>query len=104
MAWHRAATVAELAERSVLGVEIGEDQVAIYRLEDGYYATHNICTHQHAFMSDGYVEKGCIECPLHQALFDVRTGEALEGPASEPLPTYPVKVENDEIFVELPDR
>lgn len=104
MAWHRAARVAELAERSVLGVEIGEDQVAIYRLEDGYYATHNICTHQHAFMSDGYVEKGCIECPLHQALFDVRTGEALEGPASEPLTTYPVKVENDEIFVELPDR
>lgn len=104
MAWHRAARVAELAERSVLGVEIGEDQVAIYRLEDGYYATHNICTHQHAFMSDGYVEKGCIECPLHQALFDVRTGEALEGPASEPLTTYSVKVENDEIFVELPDR
>lgn len=104
MVWHRAAAVADLAAGSVLGVEIGEEQVAIYRLDDGYYATHNICTHQHAFMSDGYLDKICIECPLHQALFDVRSGEVIEGPATEPLATYRVKVENDEIFVDLPER
>lgn len=104
MAWHRAAAVADLAGRRILGVEIGEDQIALYRLDEGYFATHNICTHQHAFMSDGYVEKGCVECPLHQALFDIRTGEAVEGPATEALPTYAVKVEGGEIFVELPDR
>lgn len=103
MAWHRVAAVAELKEGSVLGVEIGEAQIAVYHLEDGYFATHNICTHQHAFMSDGYVDKSCIECPLHQALFDIRTGEVLEGPAQEPLSTYPVKIEGDEIFVSLPD-
>lgn len=104
MTWHRAATVADLEGRGVLGIEIGEAQVALYHVDGTYYATHNICTHQHAFMSDGYLDKACIECPLHQALFDVRTGEVLDGPASEPLATYPVKVEGDEIFVDLPAR
>lgn len=104
MGWHRAAAVADFGGRRILGLEIGEAQVALYRLEEGYFASHNVCTHQHAFMSDGFVDKGCVECPLHQALFDIRTGEVVEGPAKEPLPTYPVKVEGGEIFVELPDR
>ncbi|MDD3446611.1 MAG: non-heme iron oxygenase ferredoxin subunit [Zavarzinia sp.] len=101
MTWHRAAALEDLENRHVVGIEIGETPVAIYRLKDGYFATHNICTHQHALMSDGYVEDGCVECPLHQAIFDIRSGEALEGPAREALKTYPVKIENGAIFVDL---
>jgi 3-phenylpropionate/trans-cinnamate dioxygenase ferredoxin subunit len=53
-------------------------------------------------MSEGYLEDGCIECPLHQARFDIRTGAAMCAPATEPLRTYPVKREGDEIFIGAP--
>jgi len=102
MAWHKAAKVADLEERGVVGVEVNGVEVAVYKLEDGYYATSNICTHQRAFMSDGYIEDGCIECPLHQAFFDIRTGVPKDGPAKTPLATYPAKLEGDVIFVDLP--
>jgi len=102
MAWHKATTKAALADRDVIGVEVNGVEVAVYRLDDGYYATGNICTHQRAFMSDGYVENGCIECPLHQAIFDIKTGAALEGPSKGPLPSYPARVDGDDIFVDLP--
>ena len=104
MTWHKAADVSALEGKPVIGVEIAGREIALYKLDGEYFATANICTHEFAFMSEGYVENGCIECPLHQALFDVRTGEVLDGPASEPLVTYPVKVEGDEIFVDLPAR
>lgn len=102
MVWYKAAAISELDARDVIGKEVNGVEVAVYKLDDAYYATNNICTHQRAFMSDGYVENGCIECPLHQAIFDIKTGAALEGPTKTPLATYPVKVENDIIFVDLP--
>lgn len=103
MAWRKAATVADLDSSEVIGVEIDGQHVALYRLDGTYYATDGICTHQHAFLSEGYVEDGCIECPIHQALFDIKTGKVVDGPADIPLPTYPVKLEGETILVDLPD-
>jgi nitrite reductase/ring-hydroxylating ferredoxin subunit len=54
-------------------------------------------------MSDGYVDGDCIECPIHQALFHIPTGDVRSGPATEPLKTYPVKIEHDQVLVELTD-
>lgn len=102
MVWYKFAATGELAARDVVGKDISGVEVAVYKLDNAYYATNNICTHQRAFMSDGYVENGCVECPLHQAIFDIKTGAVLEGPTKTPLATYPVKVENDVIFVDLP--
>ena len=101
MAWHKVATKADLAEEEVIGVEVGDTEIAVYRLGETYYATSNICTHAFAFLSDGYVEDDCIECPLHQQLFRIATGEAVEGPAEEDLKTFPVKVEGEDILVEV---
>jgi 3-phenylpropionate/trans-cinnamate dioxygenase ferredoxin subunit len=52
-------------------------------------------------MSDGYVEDDWVECPLHQARFDIVTGKALSDPATIPLQVYPVKIENNRVFVEV---
>jgi 3-phenylpropionate/trans-cinnamate dioxygenase ferredoxin component len=71
----------------------------LYRSEGEFFATDNRCTHAEALMSEGYLEDGCIECPLHQARFDIRTGAALCAPATEPLRTYPVKREGEEIYI-----
>ncbi|MEX0924267.1 MAG: non-heme iron oxygenase ferredoxin subunit [Rhodovibrionaceae bacterium] len=101
MAWHKVASKSELDDEEVIGVEVEETQIAIYRLGDAFYATSNICTHAFAFLSDGYIEDDCVECPLHQQLFRIATGEAVEGPAEEDLKTFPVKVEGDDILVEV---
>jgi nitrite reductase/ring-hydroxylating ferredoxin subunit len=103
MAWHKAAEIGELATKDVVGVEVNGQEIAIYKLDGAFYATGNICTHQFAFMSEGYVENGCIECPLHQGLFDIKSGTVVDGPPEQPLATFPVRVDGDAILVELSD-
>ena len=103
MAWHVAARSSELGEGEVIGVVIDGQPIALYRLGGKLYATYNICSHEHALLSDGYIEGDCIECPLHQARFHIATGEVRSAPATEPIRTYPVKSEGDQILVELPE-
>ncbi|WP_149535858.1 non-heme iron oxygenase ferredoxin subunit [Siccirubricoccus phaeus] len=98
--WHRVAAEDELAENMPLPVRINGEPIAVVRLEDGIYAVHDVCTHEYALLSDGFCEEGKLECPLHQACFDIRTGAALNEPAEVPVATYKVKVENGEVFVE----
>ena len=101
--WVRVAGKADVAEGQVIGVRVGDKDVALYHLPGGdYRATDNICTHEYAQLSDGWLEDGCIECPLHAARFDVRTGKALCAPADVDLPVYELKVEGDDLLVKLP--
>jgi len=100
MAWHKVATLADIADDEPLGVMVGEHNIALYKVEGEVFATSNICTHAFALMSDGYLEGDRIECPLHQGIFCVRDGKALEGPVDEDLQTFKVKVEDDDVFVE----
>jgi NADPH-dependent 2,4-dienoyl-CoA reductase/sulfur reductase-like enzyme/phenylpropionate dioxygenase-like ring-hydroxylating dioxygenase large terminal subunit len=104
MAWRKVIALEDLAPEGVKGVEIDGTPVALYRLGGGVFATHGICTHALAFLADGYVEDGKIECPLHQGLFDIRSGKALCAPVTQDLVTYAVKVEGDVIFVDLDAR
>jgi nitrite reductase/ring-hydroxylating ferredoxin subunit len=98
--WVRAAAKADVAEGKVLGVKVGGKDIAIYHLPGGEFrATENVCTHEYALLSEGWLENGCIECPLHAAQFDVRTGKALSTPADEDLKVFEVKVEGDTLMV-----
>jgi nitrite reductase/ring-hydroxylating ferredoxin subunit len=103
VAWHVAARTSDLEEGGILGVRLREFRIALYRIEGTIYATSDICTHGLAFLSEGYLDGDCIECPLHQALFHVPTGEVRAPPATEPIATYPAKEEADSILVELPE-
>jgi len=102
MTWHMAARTGDLQEGAVVGTQVAGQPVALYCVGGEFFATGNICTHAHACMSDGYLEDDIIECPLHQARFNVRTGAVLCGPTRVPLRTYPVKREEDQLFVDLP--
>src|SRR6476620_1578563 len=93
--WVRVAAVADVAEGAVKGVRVGQREIALYHLPGGEYrATDNICSHEYAQLSDGWLEDGCIECPLHAARFDIRTGKALCAPAETDIKVFEVKVEN----------
>ena len=85
-----------------MGVMLNERPVALVRAGGELHALHNVCTHQFALLSEGYVEDGCIECPLHAARFDVRTGKALCAPAETDIKVFEVKVENADLMLKVP--
>ena len=95
MGWERVANVDDIEEGEAFPVTVGGAEIALVRMGRQVHGISNICTHEFALMSDGIVEDGCIECPLHQARFDVATGERLSGPACDRLQTYPTRVDAD---------
>ena len=99
--WVRAAARSDLAEGEVIGVEVGGHSIALYHADGNLFATDNICTHAYACLSDGWLDGEVIECPLHAARFDIRSGKVLDPPATEDLKTYPVRIVDGEIQVRL---
>jgi naphthalene 1,2-dioxygenase system ferredoxin subunit len=99
--WVRAAARSDLAEGEVIGVEVAGHSIALYAADGNLFATDNICTHAYACLSDGWLDGEVIECPLHAARFDIRSGKVLDPPATEDLKTYPVRIVDDEIQVRL---
>jgi nitrite reductase/ring-hydroxylating ferredoxin subunit len=96
----RACALSELAPNAVLRLELPDGApVAVYRLDDGYYATDENCTHKWASLAAGHIEGGYIVCPWHGGAFDIRTGRAAAPPCVKALATYPVEIEGDALFV-----
>jgi 3-phenylpropionate/trans-cinnamate dioxygenase ferredoxin subunit len=96
-----AAKLDDVVEGKALGLVIDDVDVALVRDGENVYAISDWCSHAQVPLSDGDVEGCQIECYLHGSRFDVRTGEALNLPATEPVPTYPTKIEGDTVWVDL---
>lgn len=99
--WTDVSAFEDVPEDDVLGVETAGKDVALYNVDGQVYATDNICTHGHARLCDGFLEGFEIECPLHQGKFDIRDGRPTCQPVTEAVRTYPVKIENGRVFVDL---
>ena len=97
--WHRAAGRSELTPANPLAVEVGGKLIGLFLVDGTVYAVGNLCTHEFAILTDGFVEGEVIECPLHQARFSIKTGKVLSEPADTDLPTYPVKLSGDDVYV-----
>lgn len=82
-------------------VQASGHRIALYNLDGEYFATQESCTHAEASLCDGEISGDEVVCPLHFATFDVRTGECTGPPAYEDLQTYPIKVEGDDILVQV---
>ena len=101
--WLCVAALAELADGAPLAVKLGHTPIALYRLDGHIYALDDVCPHEFALLSQGFVEGGVIECPLHQARFEIATGRCLSGPTTVDLRTYAVRVDAGEVFVRTPE-
>lgn len=97
--WIWVANAEAIEPGQALRVEFDEEPIAIWNVDGEYYATSDTCTHEEASLSEGDLWGEVVECPLHGAQFDVRTGEVLSLPAMYPLHTYPVKVEDDGLYL-----
>ena len=102
--WIKVAEVGDIPTDQGYRVEVGDVAIAIWNVDGTFYATDDTCTHEEASLSEGDLWGGVVECPLHGAQYDVRTGEVLSLPAIFPIGTYPVKVKGDAIYVEWRDR
>jgi 3-phenylpropionate/trans-cinnamate dioxygenase ferredoxin subunit len=101
MSFSRACALADLADAMPYAAVVEGTEVAVVRAGDAVYAIRDECSHAAIALSEGDVE-GCeIECWLHGSRFDLRTGEPVSLPATEPVPVYPVRVEGDDVLVDV---
>ncbi len=100
--WIAACAADEIDPEDVIPFEHAGRDYAIYRSAgDSYHATDGHCTHEKTLLCDGLVEGGIIECPKHNGRFDYASGKALGAPVLEDVRTYPVKVEDGTVYVDL---
>jgi naphthalene 1,2-dioxygenase system ferredoxin subunit len=100
--WIRAASVQEVDEAGgLLARVVNGVAIALYGVENTYYATSNQCTHGQARLSEGYLDGFLIECPLHQGLFDIRNGEVMGAPCTVPLAVFSIRREGDDLLIEV---
>jgi 3-phenylpropionate/trans-cinnamate dioxygenase ferredoxin subunit len=98
----KAATLAAVPEGGMLAVDVGGLAVVVCNVAGEFYAVHDECTHECFPLSEGELEGHSLICPLHGACFDVRSGEVLSPPAYEPVRTYEVRVEGEDVFIAGP--
>ena len=103
MARVRVASVAEVPVDSLKKVEAGHTPVCLAHAEDGnFYALNDICTHEEFSLCEGDLWGMDLECPQHGSRFNLVTGKVTGLPAVIPATTYPVTIEGDDVFVEVP--
>jgi 3-phenylpropionate/trans-cinnamate dioxygenase ferredoxin subunit len=100
-AWKEAAAEAALAGVEAVGVVCEGKRIALFRLEDGIYAMDDVCSHEYSLLSEGEVWDGEVSCAKHGSRFNIRTGAVRGLPATLPVKTYPVRVEDGAIYVDL---
>jgi nitrite reductase/ring-hydroxylating ferredoxin subunit len=93
------AKASELSPGQMKWVAVNGERRVLANVEGTFYAISDVCGHRNAPLSRGKLDGYLIECPLHYAQFDVRTGELVNGPVSTAVPTYQVRIEGDTIFV-----
>jgi 3-phenylpropionate/trans-cinnamate dioxygenase ferredoxin subunit len=100
----RVCRASEVPAGAMKAVEARGFALLLANIRGRIVAVEDVCTHARARLSDGRLDEDecTVECPLHNAKFSLETGEALEYPAEDPLPTYPVTVDGDAVFVDLP--
>jgi 3-phenylpropionate/trans-cinnamate dioxygenase ferredoxin component len=92
---------AEVPPGTAKRVVADDREIAIFNVDGELFATDDICSHEEASLSDGELDDHVVECPLHGARFDVRTGKALSLPAVRPIDTFSVRVVDGKVEVEL---
>ena len=102
MARYRVATVDDVPVESMKRVDAGSTPVCLAHAEDGnFYALNDVCTHEESSLCDGELWGMDVECPQHGSRFSLETGKVTGLPAVIPAQTYPVTVEDGDVYVDV---
>jgi nitrite reductase/ring-hydroxylating ferredoxin subunit len=97
--WIRVASVDEVKPGNVVQVEVDGEPICLANTGDEFLATSDVCSHDYVMLSGGWLEDDEIECPQHGSRFNMRTGEVLNPPATQPIAPYQTKVEGRDVYV-----
>jgi 3-phenylpropionate/trans-cinnamate dioxygenase ferredoxin subunit len=100
-AFTRVLKVTEVEPGTKKAVEVNGRSVLVCHSNDRLFAVSNICSHANEKLECGRMSRGWIACPLHGARFELATGRAMNPPAKQPIATYPVRVVEDWIEVQV---
>ena len=104
MAKVRVASVDQIPIETLKGVKADQTDICLAHAEDGnFYAINDVCTHENFLLSGGELFGLDVECPQHGSRFNLVTGKVTGLPAVIPAIAYPLTVEGQDIYVELPD-
>ena len=99
--WIKACSVNNVESGQLYKFNHGDKKILLANLNGKIFATDLICTHAEADLSTGMLSEEGIRCPLHLSVFNLESGEAQSPPAEKPLQTYNVKIDQNEIYVEV---
>lgn len=101
MAYRKVARVEDVPPGQMVFVDVEDEELVLCNVNGKIWAVANVCSHDGGTLSEGLLLGDQIECPRHGARFDVRTGEVKALPAVVPIPTYEVKVQGDDVYVDV---
>ena len=93
------AQATDLAPGQMKFVAVERERIVLANVDGAFYALRDVCGHKNAPLSRGRLDGHLIECPLHFATFDVRTGKLVDGPVSADVPMYEVRVERGTVYL-----
>ena len=99
--WIKACNLDQVKEGQLFGLNYDDKKILIANQKGKIHATDLICTHAEADLSTGFLSDEGVRCPLHLSVFNLENGEPQNLPAETPLKVYNVKIEQDEIYVEV---
>lgn len=93
------AKASEIAPGTMKLVDLAGEKVVIANVDGAFFAFSNDCTHVGGPLVEGELKGDTVTCPWHATIFNFKTGEPLEGPGHDPIPTYQVRLEGDDIQI-----
>jgi nitrite reductase/ring-hydroxylating ferredoxin subunit len=100
MSWETICSTSQVSEEYPVGVKVAGKDIGVFLVDGEYLAIENVCPHAYALLSQGFVDNGEVECPLHEAVFDLRSGHCLRGPGGRNLATYRLRVQGDDVQID----
>lgn len=99
--WVRIASTDEVPVGEGKYFDVDGVPIAVFHVDDNFYAISDVCTHEESSLAEGELDGDVVECALHGARFNVRTGQVMALPAVVPVQTFPLRVVGSEIEVEV---
>jgi nitrite reductase/ring-hydroxylating ferredoxin subunit len=103
MTRHKICGVGDVYEGEMKSFDVGSRRIMVVKIGGKWYAVDDMCSHAEASLAMGElnVDELTVCCPLHGGVYELETGEGIEYPAVDPIDTFQVTIENDEVFVDL---
>ncbi len=101
MGFVKLASKNDIKPNNMVGLEIADKKILLANINGNYYAIGNVCAHQGCKLSKGELQVETVVCPCHGSIYDLKTGNFIKGPTVKPEPKYELKVENDDILINL---